>query len=132
MPTVLVIDDQLELRTLFQRVLEYGGYQVIAAEGGEEAVRVTEAWIPDLILLDLAMPQMDGLEFLRTVRGRRGWTKVPVIVLSGMLSAEQSAAARELGACDQLVKGQFTTRELRARVAKYVHPAPARPSCTAA
>ena len=70
MPTVLVIDDQMELRTLFQRVLEHGGYQVITAEGGEEAVRMTEAWIPDLILLDLSMPQMDGFEFLRTVRRR--------------------------------------------------------------
>jgi CheY-like chemotaxis protein len=129
MPTVLVIDDQMELRTLFQRVLEHGGYRVIAAEGGEEAVRMTEAWIPDLILLDLAMPQMDGLEFLRTVRRRTGWANVPVIVLSGMLSAEQIAAARELGACDHLVKGQFTTRELRARVATFL---PAAPACSAA
>lgn len=132
MPTVLVIDDQMELRTLFQRVLEHGGYQVISAEGGEEAVRMTEAWLPDLILLDLAMPQMDGLEFLRTVRRRAGWAQVPVIVLSGMFSAEQIAAARELGACDQLVKGQFTTRELRARVAKYLPPSPSQQTCTAA
>ena len=132
MPTVLVIDDQIELRTLFQRVLERGGYQVIAAEGGEEALRATEAWKPDLILLDLAMPDMDGLEFLRRVRRRSGWQSVPVLILSGMLSAEQIAAASELGACDQLVKGQFTTRELRARVAQFLPPSPSRRTCTAA
>lgn len=132
MPTVLVIDDQMELRTLFQRVLEHGGYHVIAAEGGKEALRATEAWIPDLILLDLAMPDIDGLEFLRTVRQRSGWQNVPVIVLSGMFSAEQIATARELGACDQLVKGQFTTRDLRARVAQFLPPSPSHPACTAA
>lgn len=132
MPTVLVIDDQMELRTLFQRVLEHGGYHVIAAEGGKEALRATEAWIPDLILLDLAMPDIDGLEFLRTVRQRSGWQSVPVIVLSGMFSAEQIATARELGACDQLVKGQFTTRDLRARVAQFLPPSPSHRACTAA
>jgi two-component system cell cycle response regulator DivK len=132
MATVLVIDDQMELRTLFQRVLEHGGHQVVAAEGGEEAVRATESWTPDLVLLDMAMPQMDGLQFLQTVRQRPGWQSVPIIVLSGMLTAEQMAAARELGVCDQLVKGQFTTRELRARVAQHLPPLPGRTGCNAA
>lgn len=132
MATVLVVDDQMELRTLFQRVLEHGGHKVIAAEGGEEAVRVTESWTPDIVLLDMAMPQMDGLEFLRTVRRRPGWQSVPVIVLSGMLTAEQTAAVRELGVCDLLVKGQFTNRELRSRVAQHLPPLPGKPSCNAA
>jgi CheY-like chemotaxis protein len=132
MARILVIDDQMELRTLFQRVLERGGHEVIAAEGGEEAVRATESWVPDLVLLDMAMPQMDGLAFLRAVRGRPGWQNVPIIVLSGMVTAEQMATARTLGVCDQLVKGQFTTRELRSRVAQYLAPSPSRPRCSAA
>jgi two-component system cell cycle response regulator DivK len=132
MASILVIDDQMELRTLFHRILERGGHSVITAEGGEEAVRATEAWIPDLVLLDMAMPQMDGLAFLRVVRARPGWKDVPIIVLSGMLSAEQMTIARQLGACDQLVKGQFTTRELRSRVARHLGPSPSRPSSNAA
>jgi CheY-like chemotaxis protein len=132
MATVLVIDDQMELRTLFQRVLEHGGHTVVAAEGGVEAVRATEAWKPDIVLLDMAMPQMDGLEFLRTVRRRPGWQSVPVIVLSGMLTAEQMVAVRELGVCDLLVKGQFTNRELRSRVAQHLAPVPNKPGCNAA
>ena len=132
MATVLVVDDQMELRTLFQRVLEHGGYTVVAAEGGIEAVRATESWTPDIVLLDMAMPQMDGLEFLRTVRRRPGWQNVPVIVLSGMLTAEQTTAVRELGVCDLLVKGQFTNRELRSRVAQHLPPLPGKPTCNAA
>lgn len=125
MGTVLVVDDQLELRTLFQRVLEHQGHAVILAGNGQEALRTTESWVPDLVLLDLAMPQMDGLVFLRTIRSRAGWGHVPVIMLSGLMSSEQMAAARDLGVVDQLLKGEFSTRELRARVAKYLKPGPA-------
>ena len=131
MGTVLVVDDQLELRTLFQRVLEHAGHSVVAVCNGQEALRVTEAWAPDLMLLDLAMPQMDGLDFLRLARGRPSLTNVPVIMLSGLMTADQAAAARKLGVSDQLLKGEFTTRELRARVAKFLSPAP-RPVTTAA
>lgn len=126
MGTVLVIDDQLELRTLFQRVLENGGHRVVTVGDGEAALRATENWTPDVILLDLSMPQMDGLAFLRVARQRPGLAEVPVIVLSGMLTPEQTAAARELGVADHLQKGAFTTRELRARVASLIPPPPGR------
>ena len=132
MARILVIDDQVELRTLFQRILEHAGHNVIAAEGGQEALRATELLIPDLVLLDMAMPQMDGLAFLREARARPGWENVPVIILSGMVTPEQMASARQMGACDQLVKGQFSTRELRARVARFIPPSPSCPTSNAA
>ena len=131
MGTVLVIDDQLELRTLFQRLLENAGHHVVAVGDGEAALRATESWAPDLMLLDLSMPQMDGLRFLRLARQRTSLANVPVIVLSGLLTPEQSAAARELGVADQLQKGAFTTRELRARVAKFLPTSPRRATTAA-
>jgi len=118
MGKVLVVDDQLELRTLFSRLLENQGHSVVAVGNGSEALRTTESWVPDLVLLDLAMPEMDGLSFLRATRSRPGWANVPVIMLSGLMSAGQIAAARELGVADQLMKGRFSTRELRASVAR--------------
>jgi DNA-binding response OmpR family regulator len=63
---------------------------------------------------------MDGLAFLRIIRNRPGWKSVPVIMLSGLMSREQIAEASSLGVTDQLTKGDFSMRDLRARVAKCV------------
>jgi CheY-like chemotaxis protein len=122
MSTVLVVDDQPELRMLFQRVLENQGYKVVSAENGVEGLRVIEQCDPQLVLLDMAMPRMDGLTFLQTIRGQEKWRKLPVIMLSGLMSPEQVAAARELGVADRLIKAEFSMKELRARVAKFVPP----------
>ncbi|MGH7194300.1 MAG: response regulator [Candidatus Saccharimonadales bacterium] len=129
MSTVLVVDDQPELRNLFQRVLEHQGYRVVTACNGREAMRVLDSCMPDLLLLDLAMPELDGLSLLRALRGKPQWAKVPAIMLSGLMTHEQVAAARELGVTDQLLKGEFSTRDLRARVARCIaKPAPADPA----
>ena len=122
MSTVLVVDDQPELRLLFHRVLENQGYTVVSAENGLDGLRVIEQCNPQLVLLDMAMPRMDGLTFLQTIRGQEKWAKLPVIMLSGLMSADQVAAARELGVADRLVKAEFSMKELRARVAKFVPP----------
>lgn len=133
MGTVLVVDDQMELRTLFSRVLEHQGHEVMAVGNGQEALRLSEtSWVPDLVLLDLAMPQMDGLAFLRAVRTRPGWDKIPVIMLSGLMSPQQIESARQLGVSDQLLKGEFSTRELRARIARFLPPGPSRIGVNAA
>lgn len=123
MSTVLVVDDQAELRQLFQRVLENQGYRVVTAENGRAGLAALEAADPNLILLDMAMPLMDGIGFLRELRRLPGRVAaVPVIILSGMMSAEQTAAARSLGVVDRLVKAEFSMKELRARVALHVPP----------
>ena len=122
MSTVLVVDDQPELRLLFQRVLENQGYGVCTAENGVEGLKVIEQCNPQLVLLDLAMPRMDGLGFLRAIREQQKWAKLPVIMLSGLMSPEQISAARELGVTDRLVKAEFSMKELRARVGRYVPP----------
>lgn len=132
MSTVLVVDDQAELRQLFQRVLEHQGYTVITAADGLEAIQMLEAHNPSLALLDMAMPKMDGMGFLREIRRKPRWAKLPVIILSGLMNAEQIDAARKLGVIDQLVKAEFSMKELRARVARHLAgsstPAQANPS----
>ena len=118
MSKVLVVDDQPELRQLFTRVIERQGHTVTTACNGNEALAALESAAPDLILLDMAMPQMDGLTFLRAMRAKPQFSKIPVIILSGLMSPDQIATARELGATDQLVKAEFSMKDLRARVAR--------------
>ena len=120
MSTILVVDDQPELRLLYQRVLEREGHRVALAAHGNDAIQLMESKPFDLILLDMAMPHMDGLTFLRLVRARPEWSKIPTIILSGLLTHQQSSEARALGATDLLVKAQFSMRELRARVARHL------------
>jgi DNA-binding response OmpR family regulator len=122
MSTVLVIDDQPELRMLFQRVLESQGYTVLTASNGQEGLDSLDEYAPGIILLDMAMPQMDGLAFLRQLRSRPRWATIPVIMLSGLMSADQTAAARKLGVDDQLIKAEFSMKELRSRVARHLPP----------
>jgi DNA-binding response OmpR family regulator len=122
MSIVLVVDDQPELRLLFQRVLENQGYTVVAAENGQDGLRAIDQCNPQLILLDMAMPKMDGLTFLENIRRQQKWSNLPVIMLSGLMSPEQVAAAKELGVSDRLVKAEFSMKELRARVAKHLPP----------
>ena len=120
MGTVLVIDDQPEMRQLFQRVLERQGHRVVCAGNGQEGLRALQSCPAEVVLLDMAMPEMDGLSFLRTLRQQPRWKQLPVIILSGLMSPEQVAAARALGVTDQLVKAQFSMRELRALVARHL------------
>jgi len=122
MSTVLVVDDQAELRQLFQRVLESQGYQIVCAANGQAGLAMLDAIHPQLILLDMAMPQMDGITFLRNLRQKPKFQTVPVIVLSGLMSCEQLQIARELGVTDTLVKAEFTMKELRYRVARLLPP----------
>lgn len=122
MSTLLIVDDQAELRQLFQRVLETQGYHVVLAANGQAGLDALDAVNPQLILLDMAMPEMDGITFLRRLRQRSGFATVPVLILSGLISREQLQAARELGAADHLVKADFTMKELRSRVAGLLPP----------
>ena len=109
MGTVLVIDDQLELRTLFQRVLENGGHRVVTVGDGEAALHATANWTPDLILLDLSMPRVDGLGFLERLKEHPHAPEFFVIVTSG--SEEASAAESHPGVLGRLAK-PFGLKEL--------------------
>ncbi len=109
---VLVIDDEVQIRRLLKISLEANGYRVHGtAQGGEglaEAARIR----PDLIVLDLGLPDMDGLEVLRRLRE---WTQVPVVVLSVRASEEEKIALLDAGADDYLTK-PFGVGELLARL----------------
>jgi two-component system, OmpR family, KDP operon response regulator KdpE len=109
---VLVVDDEAEVRTAVRRGLELMGYEIEVAADGVEGVAKTEAWRPDVVLLDLAMPKMGGLSALEQIRS---WSEVAIIVLSVMGEEADKVRALEAGADDYLTK-PFGMQELHARI----------------
>ena len=88
---VLVVDDDLDVCTIIQDVLESEGCQVTVAHNGVEALQVLEQHRPDLILLDLMMPVMDGWEVLARLKGQPRWQGIPVVVVSANLRSRRQS-----------------------------------------
>ena len=109
---VLVIDDEPQIRRALRLGLERNGYIVQVAANGEEGLDLAALEPCDLVILDLAMPGMDGLEVCRQLRG---WSKMPIVVLSVREGEKDKIAALDLGADDYLTK-PFSLDELLARM----------------
>ncbi len=118
---VLVADDEPQIRRALRTALTGHGYQVVLAEDGEEALAVLATQVPDVVVLDLVMPGLDGFEVLRQTRA---WSQVPIVVLSARGQEHDKVQALDLGADDYLTK-PFGIAELLARlraVLRRVHP----------
>ena len=110
--TILVVDDAESLRTMVKSYLTQEGYRVVTAANGREALFVARQERPDLILLDLMMPELGGFEFI-TAHNRDG--DAPVIILTAKIEESDKVLGLELGADDYLTK-PFSLRELTARI----------------
>lgn len=109
---VLVVDDERHIRRSLQVSLECRGYAVETAETGEQAMAAVTNRLPDLVVLDLMMPGLDGLEVIRQLRQR---SAIPIIVLSAIGEERRKVDALEIGADDYVTK-PFGTEELLARI----------------
>jgi two-component system KDP operon response regulator KdpE len=109
---ILVVDDDPSIRATLEVNLRARGYASDMAATGEQALRIAARHHPDLVLLDLGLPGMDGLD---VVRGLRGWTGVPIVVLTGRDTETTKVQALDLGADDYVTK-PFGMDELFARV----------------
>ncbi len=111
-PTILVIDDEPQMRKLVRLTLSSHDYRVVEAATGAEGLLQASAHTPDLVLLDLGLPDMDGLEVARRLRE---WSAVPILVLSARGQEQSKVAALDDGADDYLTK-PFGAEELMARI----------------
>ena len=116
MSTVLVVDDMAFFREPIAAALRQNGYQTICAGNGKEALGAARRKRPDLILLDVAMPEMDGLTFLKAMQGDPHLQGVPVILLTAIAERDSVVEAVTLGAKEYLLKSQFSLDEMVARI----------------
>ena len=109
---ILVVDDELQIRRFLRISLESYGYQIDEVETGTEAIRKVAQLPPDLIILDMELPDIDGLTVLKSLRE---WTSTPVIILSVRDSDQDKISALDAGADDYVTK-PFSVEELMARI----------------
>ena len=109
---ILVVEDDRNILSMIQTVLETNGYQVLTAQRCRQGILMLSSHVPDLVLLDLGLPDMDGEEFIRIARRS---SMIPVIVLSARTDEKDKVSALDLGANDYITK-PFGTAELLARV----------------
>ncbi len=107
MAVVLVADDEPDVRLALVTLLEVGGHKVVEAEDGTEVLPMAREQKPDLILLDIAMPKMDGFEALRQVKAEADTRHIPVILVTAKGRPGDRTLGRELGACDYISKPWF-------------------------
>lgn len=112
---ILVVDDELNIRELVKFNLEKSGYKTMEAEDGQTAVRMAKTEKPELIVLDLMLPGIDGLEVCRLLKNARETSAIPIIMLTAKSEEIDKVIGLELGADDYLTK-PFSPRELLARI----------------
>jgi two-component system phosphate regulon response regulator PhoB len=116
-PKILVVDDEPDAVELVAFNLKTAGFEVVTADDGEEALRKAQSAGPDLIVLDLMLPEMDGLEVCKHLRSGEATANVPIIMLTARAGEVDRVLGLELGADDYLTK-PFSPRELVLRIKK--------------
>jgi len=119
--TIMIVEDDSFVMDIYETKLLGEGHTVVGVSNGMEAVKKLEEGIfPDIILLDIVMPYMDGLEFLRKIRSEEKYKKIPVILLTNLSQKEDVDMGLEIGAQDYLIKSQFTPSEVFEKIKKFL------------
>lgn len=117
---VLIIEDNVALSEQYKLKLEHEGFYVITAPDGEQGILIAADEKPDLILLDILMPNMDGYEVLKAIRDNTSLASI-ILIVSNLSGPEQLAKTKELGATDYMVKADVTPALVADKVKQLLH-----------
>lgn len=117
---VLVVEDDSFLVSAYRTKLESQGFEIHAALDGKEALLELQKWTPDVVVLDLLLPNMDGFEFLTKMKADKRWTKIPVLVASNLNQDEDVKRAIGLGAAAYVVKSNMSLDDLIEKIKSLV------------
>lgn len=109
---VLIVEDDNFVAEVYSTKLLEMGHEVIITQNGEEGLNVLKENLPDLILLDIIMPVMGGIEMLEEIKKKEEWKKIPVILLTNIGEKDSIQKAQNLGVQDYLIKSHFTPAEV--------------------
>jgi DNA-binding response OmpR family regulator len=117
--TILLADDEQFIAIAYKDGLERAGYTVAVAHDGNEVLSQLQTSRPNLLLLDLIMPNLNGFEVLKALKADPSLATIPVMVLSNLSQPEDEAEARKLGAIDFIVKSDISLKDLLARIERF-------------
>lgn len=118
--SILLVEDESSVREVLKRKLIKSGFKTSVAEDGEEAMKALDNDIPNLILLDIVMPKMNGFDFLERIRSDIRYRDIPVIIISNLEGDNDRTTGRNLGITDYIVKSNISLRELMALIRQVV------------
>lgn len=113
---ILIVEDDVFISDIYQVKFSQESYETAVAVNGLEALKKLESFQPDVILLDIIMPQMDGIETLKKIKKDDKWKNIPIIMLTNISEKEKVEESEEMGVNDYLVKSQFTPSEVVEKV----------------
>ena len=116
----MIVEDDSFVLDIYQTKLSQEGYSVIEARNGVEAMKILEKERPDLILLDIIMPYMDGIDVLKKLKEKNDLKNIPVILLTNLSQKEEINLGLNLGASDYLIKSHFTPSEVMEKIKIYL------------
>jgi two-component system, cell cycle response regulator DivK len=116
---ILVVEDQEDNRRILHDLLTNAGYEIVQAENGEEAVKAAAAQRPDLILMDIQLPLLDGYEATRRIKADPALRAIPIIVVTSYALSGDESMARAAG-CDAYITKPYSPRAILAKVREYV------------
>jgi two-component system, cell cycle response regulator DivK len=116
---ILVVEDQEDNRVILRDLLSTAGYELIEATNGQEGVELAQKERPDLILMDIQLPVIDGYEATRRIKGDAALESIPIIAVTSYALSGDEAKARKAG-CDGYVTKPFSPRQLLAKVREYL------------
>jgi CheY-like chemotaxis protein len=118
---ILVVEDEPDIMRIITHALTSAGYQVIPAYGGEDAIRKVKTQMPDLVLTDLSMPKMSGVELIQAIKEDPETSFIPVIAVTAHVWDGLAQSAGQVG-CDGYISKPFGTKQLVQEVQKYLKP----------
>jgi CheY-like chemotaxis protein len=119
--SVLIVDDNEYLREIFAAILRFSGYEIVEAASGTEAIEKAASAKPHLILLDLALPDMNGIDVARSIKRNQRSTHIPIIACSAFSTGEEREDSLAAGIVDYLQK-PISSQVLKAKIEKFILP----------
>jgi len=123
MAKILIIEDDPLIVKIYTTRLTADGYEVASAENGEDGLKLAEQSPPNLVVLDIMMPRMDGFAVLEKLRANPQMKQIPIIVYSNLAQEEEIKRAKETGATEFIIKANVTPTEMVAKIKQYLSQA---------